>query len=76
MLGFCVTLNPQLPLSVGIWCEKALCLSAAQLFVLTDVFSSLPSGADFSGAVFKKSQKKKRVKGSVRKRKTNQQVLQ
>lgn len=60
MLGFCVTLNPQLPLSVGIWCEKALCLSAAQLFVLTDVFSSLPSGADFSGAVFKKSQKKKK----------------
>lgn len=53
-------LNPQLHLSVGVWCEKALCLSAAQLFVLTDVFSSLPSGTDFSGAVFKKGPKKKK----------------
>lgn len=71
-----MTLNPQLHLSVGVWCEKALSLSAAQLFVLTDVFSSLPSGTHFSGDVFKKGQKKKKVNGSVRKRKTTQQVLQ
>lgn len=71
MLGFCVTLNPQLHLSVGVWCEKALSLSAAQLFVLTDVFSSLPSGTHFSGDVFKKGQKKKKSQWQCEKEKNN-----